>query len=90
MAGNPQPNGIAATLAILAAAGSYFTTCGGYPGWGLLLSLVSVPLGVIGLVMSVSPRVAGARLSIAAIGLGAIGVVVAILGLIGVIGANLF
>lgn len=80
-----QRTGIAAAISILAAVGSYILTCMGHPVWGLILALISVPAGIIGLVMAASPRVSGGILSIVAIILGAIGVLVAVLGIVGVI-----
>jgi hypothetical protein len=77
--------GTAATLAIVAAVGSFILTCMGRPGVALLAALVSIPLGVVGLVMSVSPRVSGGILSIAAIALGALGLIAALLGIAGAI-----
>lgn len=84
MEAREQRTGLAALVSIIAAVGSYITTCTGHPIWGLVLALVSVPLGVLGLVMAASPRVSGGMMSIAAIVLGAIGLVVAILGILGV------
>lgn len=80
-----QKIGIAATLAILAAGISYALTCSGHPIWGLLLALLSIPLGLAGLVMAASPRVSGGILSIVAVALGAIGILVSVLGIVGVI-----
>ena len=80
-----QRTGIAAAIAAIAAVGSYIVTCTGHPGWGLILAIISIPVGVVGLVMSTSPRVTGGLLSIGAIVLGAIAVVVSILGLAGAI-----
>ena len=80
-----QRTGVAATLSILAAIGSYIAVCAGHPGWGLLLAVISIPLGLVGLVMAASPRVSGGILSIVAMVLGLLGVVVALLGVIGVV-----
>ncbi|MFP4145909.1 MAG: hypothetical protein ACOCTI_05445 [Phycisphaeraceae bacterium] len=79
-----QRTGIAAALAIIAAIASYVLTCTGSPGWGLLAAGVSVPLGLLGLVIAASPRVSGGILSLVAIVLGLIGILVSALGLIGV------
>jgi hypothetical protein len=70
-----QRTGCAATLSIVAALGSFIASCAGNPGLGILLALVSMPVGLVGLVMSASPRVSGGLLSIAAMVLGAIGLV---------------
>ncbi|MEX1017067.1 MAG: hypothetical protein WDZ31_10010 [Phycisphaeraceae bacterium] len=80
-----QRTGIAATISIIAAIGSYIVTCTGHPIWGLVLAVVSIPVGVVGLVISASPKVAGGMISIAAIVLGVIGLVVAILGMLGML-----
>lgn len=82
-----QRTGIVATLSILLALGSFLLTCTGNPIWGLVAAIVSIPLGAVGLAISASPRVSGGMFSIAAIVLGAIAVVVAILGIVGAIGA---
>ncbi len=79
-----QRTGMAATLAIIAAVGSYVATCTGHPVWGFVAALISIPLGILGLVFSASPRVGGGILSIASIVLGGIGLVLAILGMVGV------
>ncbi len=82
---NEQKAGTSATVAIIAAAGSYLVSFMGHPIFGLLIALVSVPLGVVGLVMAASPRVGGGLLSLFSIilGIGAIGI--SILVMIGVI-----
>lgn len=80
-----QKTGIAATLSIIAAVGSYIATCAGHPAWGLFAALLSLPLGLVGVVMSASPRVKGGMLSIVAIIFGLAGVTVAILGITGTI-----
>jgi len=80
-----QKTGTSATVSIIAAIGSYLLTFSGRPVYGLLAALLSLPLGVLGLVSAASPRVSGGILSIIAIVLGLIGLSVAILGMIGVI-----
>jgi hypothetical protein len=77
--------GTSALLAIVAALGSFFATFSGRPIIGLLAALAALPLGVLGLVMSVSPRVSGGILSIIAIVLGAFGLLAALLGLFGIL-----
>jgi len=79
-----EKTGIFATISIVAAVGSYIATCMGHPVWGLVAALASIPLGIVGLVLSASPRVGGGMLSIAAIALGALGLIFAILGMVGV------
>ncbi|MEW6443155.1 MAG: hypothetical protein AB1640_19635 [bacterium] len=80
-----QKTGTAATLALAAAVSSYLVTFSGHPGWGLLASLVAVPLGAFGFAMAASPRVSGGVLSIVSIvlGIGAFGI--SVLGMIGAI-----
>lgn len=80
-----QRTGCAATLAILAALGCYLAVCSGRPGMGILLSVISLPLGVAGLVMAASPRVSGGLLSVAAIVLGGIGFVLSLVASLGAI-----
>jgi len=80
-----QKSGISATLAIFLAVASFFITFTGRPVWGLVAALAAIPLGVVGLVMSASPRVGGGPMSIGAIILAVLALGVAVLGLIGVI-----
>lgn len=80
-----QRTGTLATLAIIAAVASYFLTFTGHPIFGMAAALVSIPLGIFGLVMAASPRVGGGILSIVAIILGVLAVGVAVLGIVGVI-----
>jgi hypothetical protein len=80
-----QKAGTSATLSILLAVVSFFITFTGHPVWGLLAALAAIPLGVVGLVVSASPRVGGGILSIGAIVLAVIAIGVAVLGMIGVI-----
>jgi hypothetical protein len=77
--------GTAATLAIVAAIAGYIVTFGGHPVWGLLIQVFAVLAGILGLVMSVSPRVTGGLISLAAIILGVLGMGVAVLGILGAI-----
>jgi hypothetical protein len=67
--------GTAATLAIIAAIGSFFVR----PMPGFFLALLAIFFGIIGFVMATSPRVRGGILSIFSIILGVIGVLVAVL-----------
>ena len=77
----------AAVIAIIAALGSFLATCAGHPIWGLILAIIAIPIGAVGLVKSASPQRTGGMLSIGSIALALLGLVVAILGLVGVIGA---
>lgn len=83
--GTDARTGTVAVIAILCAIGSYLATFTGHPIIGLLAAIFAIGLGVIGLVISVSPRVGGGIISIIAIVLGVFGIGVAVLGLVGVI-----
>jgi hypothetical protein len=78
-----QRTGALAIAAIVAAVISFIFTFAGHAIVGLFAALISIPLGVVGLVMAASPRVGGGLLSIAAIVLGVIAIGVSVLGLIG-------
>jgi len=80
-----QKTGISATLAIVAAIGSYFASFSGHPVIGFLAALTALPLGVVGLVMAASPRISGGILSIIAILLAVFGLGLALLVLLGVL-----
>lgn len=80
-----QKAGTAATLAIILAIASFFVTFTGNPIWGLLIAFITVILGIIGVVISVSPKVGGGLMSIIAIILGVLDIGIATLGIIGVI-----
>lgn len=80
-----QKTGFVATLSLIAAVASYFLTFTGHPLWGLLTALVSIPLGIIGIIMAASPRVGGGMLSIFAIVLGVFAAGLAVLGTIGAV-----
>ncbi len=80
-----QKTGTVAAASMLAAVLCYVSLCAGHPGWALALSVVSLPLGLIGLLWSASPRVSGGILSIFAMLLGLVGVVLSILALVGVV-----
>lgn len=80
-----QKTGIFATLAIIAAIGSYIATFTGHPIIGLIAALASIPLGLVGMLMAASPTVSGGLMSIFSMFLGVCGLGVAVLGLIGVI-----
>ncbi len=83
-----QRRGTTATLSIIAAIGGYFLTFSGFPVLGLITGVVSLPLGITGLIIAASPKISGAIISIFAILLGAGAVVAGILGVFGVIMAK--
>jgi hypothetical protein len=80
-----QKSSTSAIFAILAAAGSYLLSFAGRPFWGMLAALLSIPLGIVGLVSAASPRVGGGLLSLIAIILGVLAMGVAVLVMIGVL-----
>jgi len=80
-----QKTGTAATISLIAAIVSWIVTFSGNPIWGMVLGLVSIPAGVIGVLMAASPRVGGGLLSVIGIVVGILGLGLAVLGLIGVI-----
>lgn len=80
-----QRRGTTATFSIIAAIGSYFLTFSGHPVLGLITGIISLPLGIIGLIIAASPKISGAIVSIFAILLGAGAVAAGILGIFGVI-----
>jgi len=83
MVGTEQKTGALATGAIIAAVLSFILTFAGHAVWGFISALISIPLGIIGVLMAASPRVGGGLLSIAAIVLGVIAFGVAVLGGVG-------
>jgi len=83
MVGTEQKTGTLATGAIIAAVLSFILTFAGHAVWGFISALISIPLGIIGVLMAASPRVGGGLLSIAAIVLGVIAIGVAVLGGVG-------
>lgn len=76
--------GMAATLAIAAAAGSLVLTCMGHPVWGLVTAVMAQPLGILGILRSIHPRIRGFWLSIGSMLLGAVAAIVALLAVLGV------
>ena len=70
---NPTMSG-ASILAIVAAILSFFVSA----GWGFLLAIIAILAGLVGLVLSLSPRVRGGITSFFAIVAGLIGIVAAI------------
>lgn len=83
MVANEQKTGALASGAMIAAIVSFILTFAGHPVIGLLCGILSIPLGIIGLMMAASPRVGGGLLSIAAMVLGVIAIGIAVLGGIG-------
>jgi hypothetical protein len=80
-----QKSSTSAILAIIAAAGSYFMSFSARPFWGMLAALISIPLGILGLVRAASPRVGGGLLSLIAMILGVFAMGLAVLVMIGVL-----
>lgn len=82
---NEQKAGTGAILAIIAALASYALSFSGHAIWGLLAALITLPLGIFGLLRAASPRVSGGILSIVALVLGVLAIGVAVLVLVGAI-----
>lgn len=80
-----QKTGTVAAASMLAAVLCYIAICAGHPWVGLALAIVSLPLGLVGLLWAASPKVSGGILSIFAMLLGVVGVVLSILAGIGAI-----
>ncbi|HEV8604595.1 MAG TPA: hypothetical protein VGQ99_04475 [Tepidisphaeraceae bacterium] len=75
----PPPRiGTSAILAVLASLGSMFLSCSGRPLWGLILAVLSIPLGLIGFIRAASPEIKGGIASILSIIVGIVGVAVAV------------
>jgi hypothetical protein len=72
-----QVKSAASILAIVAAVASFFAG-----GWGIILAVLAVVLGVVGFIKAASPRVSGGVLSLCAIGIGLIALVFAIIRLV--------
>lgn len=85
MAVTEQKTGTMAVVAIVAAVVSFLFTFTGHPFWGMISAIISIPIGIIGVMMAASPRVGGGALSIAAIVIGVIAIGIAVLGVIGVV-----
>lgn len=68
-----------AVLSIIAALGSYYLSYSGHGVWALLAAIIGVCAGVLGLIMSASPRFKGGALSFTAIVLSVIAIVPALL-----------
>ena len=80
-----QKTGTVATIAIIAAIGSFFLIFTGNPVWGLISALLSVILGAIGVIISVSPKIGGGLVSTISIILGVPAIGLSVLGIVGVI-----
>lgn len=77
--------GMGAVLALLAAGASIYASFAGYGIWGLILGIISLPLGLVGMLTAVSPHVRGGFLSMIAIALGILGIILSVLALLGVL-----
>lgn len=75
----PARFGIGAILAILAALSSFILTAYGYPLTGLLLALLSIPLGLVGFLRAISPGLRGGLVPILAVTLSALALLLALL-----------
>ncbi|MGB3221447.1 MAG: hypothetical protein WBB23_01455 [Desulforhopalus sp.] len=80
-----QKSGTVATVAIISAVISIFLTFTGSPIWGIVVALLAVVLGIIGVIVSASPKIGGGLISVLAILLGIVDLGIAVLGVIGVI-----
>lgn len=82
---NPQKASGSAALSLALVVGSLAGTFTGHPVIGLLAVIAALPLGVLGLLLAVSPKIGGGLMSVGALVLGILAVLLAILGMIGVI-----
>ena len=80
-----QKAGTAATIAIIAAIGSFVLTFTGSPVWGLIVAVLAIILGILGVIMSASPKIGGGLMSSFSVILGIFGVGISILVLVGII-----
>lgn len=80
-----QKAGTAATLALIAAIGSFVLTFTGNPVWGLIAAVLGIVLGILGVVISASPKIGGGLMSSISVILGILGVGLAVLVLIGIL-----
>ena len=78
-----QKTGAVAIGSIVLAVLSIVLVFMGHPIIAFLCALLSIPAGVVGLLMAASPRVSGGVLSILGMMIGAGGLVFSILGMIG-------
>lgn len=80
-----QKSGTVATVAIISAIISFFLTFTGSPIWGIVVALLAIILGIIGVIVSASPKIGGGLISVLSILLGILDLGIAVLGVIGVI-----
>lgn len=80
---NEQRTGAAATVAIIAALGGVIATFTGHPVWGLIIELAAAFAGIIGMLVSASPRIGGGLVSLVATVVAIFGLGLAVLGMIG-------
>ena len=78
-----QETGVAAILAVFSAVAGLIIVFVGKPGLGLLFEISAAVLGIIGMVMAVSPRANREVMSIIAIAIAVFGIGVSVLGVIG-------
>ncbi|HEX8522588.1 MAG TPA: hypothetical protein VF669_10060 [Tepidisphaeraceae bacterium] len=65
---------IPSILAIVCAIGAFMSTA----GWAMLLAIAAIVLGIIGVLLSLSPRVRGGMISIFSVLAGVLGIVAAL------------
>ena len=75
----PQRMGTSAFLAVIASLGSMFLSCSGRPLWGLILAILSIPVGLVGFIRAASPEIKGGFASIFSILVGVVGIAVALI-----------
>jgi hypothetical protein len=80
-----QKAGAAATIAIIAAIGSFILDFSGKPVWGLVTALLAIVLGLTGVVISASPKIGGGLMSSISVILGILSVGLSVLVLIGIV-----
>lgn len=80
-----QKSGTVATVAIISVIISFFLTFTGSPIWGAVVALLAIILGIIGVIISASPKIGGGLISILSILLGILDLGIAVLGVIGVL-----
>lgn len=78
-----QKTSTAAAASFIVAVASYLATCTGHPGWGLFAAIAAMPLGVLGILLAVSPRIKGGILSVFALIFAAVGAIISILAITG-------
>jgi hypothetical protein len=78
-----QETGLPALLAVVCAVAGLIIVYAGRPGLGLLFEVSAAVLGIIGVVMAVSPRANREVISLIAIAIAVFGIGVSVLGVIG-------